>query len=187
MLVVRADHVRRPPGGHRFPEGKVWLHAASVEELAQRIAQFRADNARPLGQPAREIAAYYQQKAPFLVRARADREDEVDDLQRVAVRTMAIASSPPVLWPASAPQAEARLPVCAHCPFQAQWPEGESTSYTFAADIRAAVLTQRRDYQEAGYCTHHQWPIALAQRLKEPAKYARDPVQGCFAHEPAAS
>jgi len=182
MLVVRPEHPRRPPGGHSFPEGKTVLTAETADELEQKIVDFRAKNGRPLGNPAREIAQHYQTTAPWLVRHRPD-GPTADEREQLAVHIMQIASAAPALWPAHAPEVAARLPVCAGCPFNAPWPEGEATAYVEAADRRCAVLTQDREYTKKGWCSAHQWPIALAQRLRTPAKYAGAPVENCFAHE----
>lgn len=183
MLVVRKDHVRRPPGGHRFPEGFIWLRAESVNELEEKLVAFRANNSRPLGLPADEIAAYYQTIAPFMVRERPERTDAADEREQLAVRTMQMAAATPGLFAPAAPEVESRVEACAGCPFKAAWPDGEASPYVQAADRRTAVLTQRTTPQDAGFCLHHGWALALAQRLTEPAKFARERVENCFAHE----
>lgn len=67
MPIIR-DHPQQPPGGHNFqdPSG-VLLREKDVDALIVAIADYRAQNALPAGDPEAELEASYKVRFPWLI------------------------------------------------------------------------------------------------------------------------
>jgi hypothetical protein len=166
------DHAQTPPEGWRFydPAG-VWVSGDTLRELEINVAQFRANNGLPPGNPAGELEAKYAKECPWLVSkvgaVPIAREDPVERwvarLWRDPVREREFVENTVT--------AE-RLGVCADCPHL-----GSDYSPSQEVRRRAAILSAGRPINHHS-CSAHGWLVSLAALHPRPASPIS--VQTCW-------
>lgn len=163
MLRLIRDHAKTPLGGHGYaPSG---IRGGSIDEVLNKMSEYRAANALPLGDPEQDLAEDYLLRARWLVKDCPDRE--ITFGQKVAETTMAIWRSYPKKLEVRSPEVESRLGVCAACPHACAIAMPAST-YGLAADNRAVLFTGLTHYASHKACDHHKWMNAMGVLLKHP-------------------
>ena len=67
MKQINPSAQRKPIGGHHFTDRGQIIRADSFADVVKALADFRLANSWPLGEPEKEILAYYATIAPWLV------------------------------------------------------------------------------------------------------------------------
>lgn len=168
MLRLRKDHARKPIGGHRFVGHGTPIKAETIDDVLQKVEEYRAANSLPLGNPEAEMALQYATFAPWLVRSVEDREPTFTQL--LAESAMRIHKAFPAQLEAKDPLQAHRLTLCRNCPAFCLPTALRNTVYQKTAYHRAALFSGNFAFANAGACLHHVWWLAMASRLKEPVK-----------------
>lgn len=179
-LEIVRGHPKVPSCGWNFHDHGQNFTGRDADEVIRKLTEYRTQNSLPLGDPEQELAAYYAEQAPYLVRERPTQPIETNGVrQRVAEHTMGIWYGKFQRLPVHNEQVRERLAVCVSCThFHHDFHDGES-SYWREAATRAALMTGDMDCAEKGHCDYHHWIISLAARLVTPAKLATMPAPSC--------
>jgi hypothetical protein len=185
LEIIRA-HPKPPQGGWHLPIHGQVLRGRDVDEVIQSLTAYRTQNSLPLGDPEAEIAAYYADMAPWLVRERnGTPESSNGHRQIVAESTMAIWYGKYERLQIHNPIVEERAQVCAGCVFHEKSFTDEETLYWNDAATKAALMTGDMDVAKKGWCSHHRFLLALATRLVTPDRIATMPAPACcWLHTP---
>ena len=169
---IKPTLCREIPGGPHFqPEGGPLLKGESVDELVERLEEYRAANGQPEGNPVAEITQYYAKAYPWSVEQCAEAPSSPLSprlFTRVAAWTNGLWALPPKKL-LSVEDAEFRFNACLACPWRRKalpkgFPAGKETSRRLYLLRRAAEVPEG-----LGVCRYHGWDNSLACLLENPA------------------
>jgi hypothetical protein len=183
MIRLRKELGRDIPEGHNFPiDGGPTLRAETIEELADKIRDYRICNGLPLGNPIEEITQLYAVKYPWSVEqcdeVSADTRDLEQDRAYEWINSM---------WRqaygehASGELIELRQQKCMQCPFRKELVASDSPARREME--RRVFLLARGNLgpDELGWCSCHHWDNRLACLLPNPTT-VKDPPE-CWIHD----
>lgn len=171
------DHPREPPGGYHFLDPSSYnIRAKSLRELLFKIAEYRAKNGMPPGNPYKEIETYYSTECPWLIsNVGTSPVANEDPIARWINRTW---RTPPSKW-AESIQAGTRYGTCLDCPHYVA-----DHSFSPESNRRLLILGAGHLGGMAGICKVHHWPVALACAVEKMEVTAE--VEGCWVRTSAA-
>lgn len=150
--------IGRPiPGGHHYPipDGPE-VTGESVQELVNKVIEYRVLNGLGIGDPLVEITAYYAVNYPFAVES-GDREEppKLDKLTERVYRWVNYLWAHPPKEFVQADEAERRQKICEECRWRTDPTEDESRSHEEAE--RRIFLLSRGSLgpDESGRCRWH--------------------------------
>jgi hypothetical protein len=165
---------RQPFGGHHFTERGVTMQEDTLEELTQKLTDFRVNNGLILGNPLQDILAYYQTKWPYLVQRSEDQSQGEESARYTLWRSWLHATwkNPPKnLIPLR--EAKERWEVCKDCKFNRKrnWVKSlESLELT----RRAFMLRRGIDVPDyLGFCAYHGADLGVFTMLEHPESFSK--------------
>lgn len=157
------------------------FYDGSIDKVLNAVANFRAENSLPLGDPEHELAEQYMAIAPWLVYEGPDHS--LPEQQLIAEWIMRHWGRQTESHGIFTDIPKNRQEVCRTCPHFAHDPSLDGDRYARTANGRAAVLAGDKDWHIHGVCRHHHWPVLIASRLVKPEVLAtpESPVH-CWAN-----
>lgn len=178
LEIIRV-HPKPPQGGHHLSAHGMVFRGKDVDEVLERLTAYRTQNSLPLGNPEAELAAYYVEMAPHLVKEGNKPSVNNGPMQRVAERTMAVWYGKYERLLVHSPVVEERQVVCASCPYYEQSLPEPETLYWSNALTKAVLMTGDMACLKKGWCAKHYELIGLFTRLAAPEKVATMPAPDC--------
>lgn len=186
MLEVKRGHAKPPKDGHRFPiYPGGFLKGDTVEEVLEKMEDYRAENAFPLDDPETDLAYFYLKNAKYLVRVVEGERFKLPSLI-IAEAIMALWREHPKVMPADSLIPGIRSKTCASCPMRREFPYGRdlgsSRPYVKKAHQRARMLAGDREVAEGDYCHICKIPLDLINRVEAPELLQSAP-KSCWVSE----
>lgn len=165
------NHAKQPQGGFSFPDHSGYtIRANSLSALIKTIAEYRAQNSLPPGDPYKEVESYCAIHHNWLISnmGTAPKANE-DPIARWIDRQW---REPIKIW-ADAEIAEARYATCEKCPhYVADHPLAQEPKR------RLIILGAGHTAGMTGICKVHHWSCALACAAQQLDTHVA--VDGCW-------
>lgn len=181
-IKLRVHQHMRPIGGHHYVAHQIRFEGDTLDEVAQKVSDYRLNNSIAIGDPKDEILRYYLASYPFMVDIdeAPDRVNTLDEIKRAWVEWVRSRWSHPQGKTVTPKEAAIRWQVCLGCPhnrpFEAATPE------EMEMDRKAFLMRKGHGVPaKLGFCSLHKWvtpiavfseaPAAASGKLKETANY----------------
>jgi hypothetical protein len=181
MIVLKREMGHEIPGGHNYPiPGGPTVKGETVEELVDKISDYRVRNGLPVGNPMDEIITYYAEHYPWSVEeGERTHKPPIEGLdERVYAWLNAQWRNPPKEL-LHQEDIQKRMDTCQQCRFRCLQALAKGPASAEAA--RRAFLLARGNLgpDECGFCRYFGWDNRLACLLPE-LKPEKSAPKGCW-------
>lgn len=173
MLKINKDQMRLPHGGHHYLEDDFMMKGDTFDEVKSKLAEFRLNNNRPVGNPGQDILAYYAVNFPYMVRE-DDTEipEETNEFMSWRAWVQKTWVHPPKKT-LTMKEASFRWDVCKTCPCNLPIESGQRPS-EFEQITRKAFMLRKgaKIPSELGYCSLHHFDLGVATFIETPRDHS---------------
>jgi hypothetical protein len=185
MKHINPSAQRKPIGGHHFTDRGQIIHSDTFPNLVKALADFRLANSWELGEPEKEILAYYATIAPWLV---------LDDGLPTKHVGIPAHIQPLREWLNEVYKA-GNVTLCPKTEAKERWAGCEGCKYASEIDWEYSAETQEMERKAAllkgmrvtplddSFCRLHKWATSVATYMHKPkfteANMDRSP-EACF-------
>ena len=192
MIRLRPFFGRPVPGGHSFqiPGGPLVksdkeLDTEAIQELVDKITEYRVCNGKPIGDPLVEITAYYAIHYPFSIE-QGERQDAAapDRLTERVYRWINHLWNHPPKEFAEPDEVSRRQKICAGCRWRTDCRKDESKSAQEAQRRLFLLAKGSLGPDQDGWCKWHCHDNRLACLLPVENLSTDDPIPECWLRKP---